>query len=90
MNNLEEATKIAQDVRFGILARELADRHARGLDKAPVIRELAMLRQQEQERASALVRLAGLGRQVGDAAAIGKPIDHLLASILELRRRELL
>jgi hypothetical protein len=89
MNNIEEATRIAADVRFGIRARELADRQATGRAIEPIVSELAILRRQEQERASQLVRMAGLGRQIGDAAAVGKPIDHLVLGLLELRKREL-
>jgi hypothetical protein len=88
MNNLEESTKIAKDVRFALLGRAIADRTAQGLDTSQERKEATILRRQEQDSARKATQFAALARQVGDAERNGKDIAELVAALIALRRTE--
>jgi hypothetical protein len=89
MNNAEEATKIAKDVRFAVLGRGIADVAMHGGSFRQLVAEAAMLRQQEQDSANKQTRFAAIARQIGDAARNGHNITPMVEMLTELRAMEL-
>jgi hypothetical protein len=89
MNNAEEATKIAKDVRFAVLGRAIADVSRAGGSYRQHVAEATLLRQQEQDSADKQTRFAALTRQIGDAARNGHDITPMVEMLTELRSVEL-
>jgi glucose-6-phosphate-specific signal transduction histidine kinase len=89
MTKLDDAVKTGEDVRFTALGRELADRVVRGIGAQSIVDELQLLRRLEQDRGSKAEKIAALARQIGDAARNSKPLETLVARLVELRRMEL-
>lgn len=88
MRYLSELTKIPTNARFATLARALADTIARAEDPETILGELARLREQEHKPAE---ELAGIARQIGDAARNAERIPSaLLERLQRARSRELL
>jgi hypothetical protein len=89
MKNAEEEIKISRESKWATLGRAIADYSMMGKNPAPLINEVAMLWQMEQERIDKTSRFAGLARQVGDAARNGAEIAPLLVLLRDLRRAEI-
>ena len=89
MNNAEEATKIAREVKFATIGRAIADYTRNGDDVERLVNEAATLRHIEQEQADKTTRFAGLTRQVGDAVRGGAQLAPLLLQLSELRTKEI-
>lgn len=87
MQNLSEATKLPANARFATLGRALADSLMSNRNPELIICELARLRELEQQPAE---EMAGLARQIGDAARHGAPVpQELLTRMMRVRSREL-
>ena len=87
MNN-EESHKIAREVRFANLGRQLADSAMRGAATGELLSELAIIRTAEHRVSDRVVAFAGLARQIGDAVQAGRDITDLLERLIALRRFE--
>lgn len=91
MNYNEEATKTARDVKFGVVARALADVAAAGGDTKSLIAQLRTMRLAEQMSQPRFGRFAALARQIGDAARNGNKAHELelVHNLIQLRREEI-
>ena len=88
-SHAEEATKIANETKFAVLGRAIADAHATGAETKRLISEAMTLRYIEQQQTDKEIAFAGITRQIGDAARNGKDTRALLERIVSLRRAEL-
>ena len=89
VSKLEEADKIANETKFAVLGRAIADEHATGSDTKHLISLAMQMRYIEQQQTDKEIAFAGLTRQIGDAARNGKDTRALLERIVSLRREEL-